>query len=192
MDFNNSKTTAIAAAIFLLFLAVGTAGKRTHSKGTLVEDLPAFNFDGDTDKWFMNMQLAHHSLKLRGRVAPCRSWIKETLCKICSLDGENCSDKEKCFASTSEPRVSCDPAFCSHGGEYDHEETGIHGIETQVFSKVGRSEQVLMPIVMAKKISNPISEMGEFCLLDADSSFNEGLLVLSGHKMEVTNLKVQK
>lgn len=48
-----------------------------------------------------------------------------------------------------------------------------------------------MPIVLATKLRHSMPEMGQFCLMDADSSFNHGMLIAKGDKMQVINLQVK-
>ena len=49
------------------------------------------------------------------------------------------------------PRISCDSALCQYQGDFTDEERGIEGVEAELFAKVG-SQQVLMPLVLAKKL----------------------------------------
>lgn len=52
----------------------------------------------------------------------------------------------------------------------------LKGIDAEFFCKIDQSEKALIPLVLAKKIAEPISEMGEFYLMDSSSSFNHGLV----------------
>lgn len=60
-----------------------------------------------------------------------------------------------------------------------------------MFCTVGGSDKMLMPVVLANKISNKTDSMGEFCLLDSESSFRRGLITKQTKKIEVFNLKVK-
>lgn len=46
-----------------------------------------------------------------------------------------------------------------------------------MFVKVGENAQVLMPLVLADKLSHPHVELGAFNLFDSESSFAEGMMV---------------
>lgn len=59
-----------------------------------------------------------------------------------------------------------------------------------MFVKVGESAQVLMPLVLADKLSHPHVELGAFNLFDSESSFAEGMMVRTPlSSLEVYNLK---
>lgn len=114
--------------------------------------------------------------------------MKESLCKVCGIEGEEC--KESCFGEKEAVRIACDSSFCSQAGEYSDESHGISGKETEMFVKVGESAQVLMPLVLADKLSHPHAELGAFNLFDSESSFAEGMMVRTPlSSLEVYNLK---
>jgi hypothetical protein len=43
---------------------------------------------------------------------------------------------------------------------------------------VGKGEQALMPLVLANKISQGTTTMGQFNIMDSESSFDHGLIIL--------------
>ncbi len=67
----------------------------------------------------------------------------------------------------------------------------MFGIETSMFCTVGGSEQMLMSVVLATKLSEKTDLMGEFCLMDSESSFNQGLITKSNKKISVFNVLVK-
>ena len=91
-----------------------------------------------------------------------------------------------------DPKVSCDSAFCSKSGHYDSQDQGIYGIDGQIFCRVGKGEQALMPLVLANKIIMNTTTMGVFNLIDGESSFDHGLLIMEDSTLRVFNLKVHK
>ena len=56
-------------------------------------------------------------------------------------------------------------ANCQDLGKFNDDKEGISGIETELFAKID-NEQVLLPIVLAKKMSQPHEEFGCFNILD--------------------------
>ena len=49
-----------------------------------------------------------------------------------------------------------------------------------------------MPLVLANKIIQNTTTMGQFNLMDGESSFDHGLLIMEDSILKVFNLKVQK
>ena len=43
--------------------------------------------------------------------------------------------------------------------------------------------------MFANKIEEPVPHSGHYCLLDADSAFNQGIIVLNNKNIEVINAK---
>ena len=68
----------------------------------------------------------------------------------------------------------------------------LRGIDAELFCKIDKSEKALIPLVLAKRIAEPIGEMGEFNLMDSSSSFNHGLVYVEGQRVRVINLNVRK
>lgn len=47
----------------------------------------------------------------------------------------------------------------------------------------------MIPLVFASKLSKTLTTNGEFCLLDSESSFSQGLMQLKNKTIEVINTK---
>lgn len=59
-----------------------------------------------------------------------------------------------------------------------------------MFVKVGDNAQVLMPLVLADKLSHPHVEFGAFNIFDPESSFPEAIMMRTPlSSLEVYNLK---
>ena len=67
----------------------------------------------------MKLQVAHHKMQLKVKMAAERSWIKEALCVVCQGEAEECKKNTTCFSSHKDPKISCDSAYCSKNGEYE-------------------------------------------------------------------------
>jgi len=55
---------------------------------------------------------------------------------------------------------------------------------------LGKNEQTLLPLVFANKLVEPFKQSGEYCLLDGDSSFSHGFIILKDKNIELVNAKV--
>ena len=80
------------------------------------------------------------------------------------MESDTCD--KSCFADKNGPRISCDSSFCSEKGEYSDEAYGVGGKEVEIFVKVGKESQVLMPLILANKLYQNHLEMGQFRIFD--------------------------
>ena len=64
------------------------------------------------------------------------------------------------------------------------------GTSTQIFCRIGKNSQCLVPIVLAKEVLFSIPEMGQFCLLDSESSLNKGVIIQREDFIEILNEKI--
>lgn len=96
----------------LLLLCLTAALAATHP--SQLQDLPNVTLHHQDQSYHLPLSINHHVLRLAAQLQQGRSWIKESLCKVCGIEGEAC--KESCFAEKEAVRIACDSSYCSQAG----------------------------------------------------------------------------